>query len=282
MEKTFLDSLRAVSCLRPFVWDAESARPSDGLGYPAGARVLALAPHPDDPETSAVTLHLLQRSGCEVRYTIACTSPGGVEDEYVERIEAARGGLTHDASMDERKAAVRQAEQVAAARAFGLAESHLTFLGLTEGARLDTAANRALVWAHLAALEPDIVVLPSGNDTNRTHAWVHGTFRTAAAALARKLNRPIVGLYNEDPKTTELRNDLFVLFSEELALWKRHLLRAHDSQQQRNLRTRGVGFDDRIIEVNRLGRHRLPASRTPPESSADYAEVFEIEVFEAA
>ena len=99
---------------------------------------------------------------------------------------------------------------------------------------------------------------------------------------ARK--KPVVALYNEDPKTTKIRKDLFVLFGEEGAGWKGDLLRAHDSQQERNIRVRGTGFDERILQMNRRSHKEIPraaaAGVSEPFGSASYAEAFEIELFE--
>jgi hypothetical protein len=46
------------------------------------------------------------------------------------------------------------------------------------------------------------------------------------------------------------------------------LLRLHRSQHQRNLNTRGQGFDERVLIVNR---------RTGRGLNAEYAEAFELE-----
>lgn len=258
---------------RPFLWlsaERDLPRGAVALPVPTSARVLALAPHPDDPETSAVALRLLREAGCDLRYAVVCLSPRGVQDSYV---------IEETDELNGRKEAVRTGEQRAAASLLGLPPENLTFLRLPEGELLASAENRARVESHLEAVAPDIVVLPTGKDRNRTHAWVCTTFRAAAPRLARKLDRPIVALYNEDPKTVSLRDDLFVPFDEERALWKRRLLRCHDSQQQRNLTTRGCGFDERIIEVSRDARRRVPAEPGRALEWAGYAEAFEIEVF---
>ena len=47
------------------------------------------------------------------------------------------------------------------------------------------------------------------------------------------------------------------------------MLRHHRSQQERNLRTRGHGFDARVLEVNREAARELGAA-------LPYAEVFEL------
>ena len=64
-------------------------------------------------------------------------------------------------------------------------------------------------------------------------------------------------------------------FGQREADWKAELLRYHDSQHQRNLRTRGHGFDERVLAVNR---------RIARELSLDdeYAEAYEVEIFTAS
>jgi len=78
-----------------------------------------------------------------------------------------------------------------------------------------------------------------------------------------------------DPKTIEMRTDLYMPFDQAEADWKTQLLRFHDSQHQRNIRTRNHGFDDRILDVNRgIARKLLLAH--------EYAEAFEIKYFGAS
>ncbi len=205
-------------------------------------------------------------------------SPLGVEDDYAGSREGG-GGL----SLQEKKVEIRRREQVRAAEAFGLPRDRLTFLGLREeeGARLHDPENRRKIFEHIESVAPDMVMLPVGRDTNRTHALVFEIFRECARELAVKLKRPMIGLYNEDPKTTEIRPDLFVLFGEESARWKSTLLKAHDSQEQRNIRTRGMGFAERILHMNRMGCHRYLESFEKEERSNRYAEVFEVELFDS-
>jgi hypothetical protein len=105
---------------------------------------------------------------------------------------------------------------------------------------------------YLESMVPDIVIMPIGKDSNQTHAWVYQAFQKCAKDLTLKTGKPIIALYNEDPKTIEIRKDLFVLFGEEGANWKRALLRAHDTQQQRNIHRRGMGFDEVISSSMRL------------------------------
>lgn len=238
---------------------------------------MVLGPHPDDPESVAVTSRLLMQSGCYIFYAIATVSPSGVDDNYAK---AWQGG--GPASLLGKKIAIRKKEQRDSAGAFGLAPDRITFLDLNEnekGAPLESSENRAKIKNHLEQVAPDIVIMPVGKDTNRTHAWVHRTFQVCARDLAEGEHRPIVGFYNEDPKTTAINADLFVMFAEESAEWKRALLRLHDSQHQRNIRTRRMGFDRRILGVNRLGYQKFPEFLDFKTAAAGYAEVFEVELF---
>ena len=79
-----------------------------------------------------------------------------------------------------------------------------------------------------------------------------------------------MALLNRDPKTIEMRQDVYSVFGEAEALWKGTLLRFHQTQHQRNLRTRQHGFDERILRVNRQTARELGGA-------AAYAEVFELE-----
>ncbi len=66
-----------------------------------------------------------------------------------------------------------------------------------------------------------------------------------------------------------MRSDLFTGFDADLADWKAQLLRHHRSQQQRNLRTLGIGFDARVLQLNRAAAASLGLDEP-------YAEVFEL------
>ena len=59
------------------------------------------------------------------------------------------------------------------------------------------------------------------------------------------------------------------LFDAEGAEWKRRLLRHHASQQDRNVRVRGHGFDERILRGN------AETARSAGRSGM-FAEVFEL------
>lgn len=247
------------------------------LPLPRGATVLALSPHPDDPEAICVTLRRLMTAGNQVYFGIVCSGFDGVEDDYV------RQRSPEAADVRCAKIAIRREEQVVAAEAFGLPDGHLTFLELEEGRvgqLQDTRENGARIAAYLGEIQPDIVLLPCGEDTNAGHVLTYRFFCETAPQVAQERGRPLVALYNEDPKTIQIAPRIYTLFDRETAYWKRGLLRFHDSQQQRNLSVRGHGFDDRILENNRAAFESL--AETMPSvrhAQTEFAERFEVEVF---
>ncbi len=256
---------------RPFIWNERDDVYRGKIPIPTSGRVLILGPHPDDPESVAITARLLMRSGCEIWVAIISLSPAGVEDEY-----ARRGSRRDFSSFAAGKGEIRRREQIYSAKRFGLNPDKLVFLGMEEDSTLDSSQNRSSVKDQLKSVAPDLVILPMGKDPNRTHSWTYRVFREYAQDLVSQTSHPLIALYNEDPKTVEIRKDLFVFFGEESAKWKRDLLRIHDSQQQRNIHSRGMGFDDRILSLNySSGRH---LSAIP--SAGAYAEVFEVELFD--
>ena len=62
-------------------------------------------------------------------------------------------------------------------------------------------------------------------------------------------------------------------FGDADAEWKARLLRLHASQHDRNLRSRGVGFDERILALNRKCAEALGLGEP-------YAEAFELACYE--
>jgi len=273
--KTFVSDLKQYWENRPFIWSELEDVYAREVRFPAYGKVLVLGPHPDDPESVAITCRILMRLGCDIWTTIVSMSPSGVEDEYAQRWQN-----NDSIFLQKKKIEIRRREQTRATEKFGLNPDRITFLGIEENKGLDSPNRSAKIRDHLLSMAPDIVIMPIGKDSNPTHARVYQVFRENAKDLALKKEKPVVALYNEDPKTLEVRHDLFVLFGEESADWKRALLRVHHSQQQRNIHSRGMGFDERILHMNRLSYRRLQEMLPHADGPARYAEVFEIELFD--
>ncbi len=166
------------------------------------------------------------------------------------------------------RAAVRESEQRASCERFGLPAECLDFAHLEEDERghpVIGAANRAVVAGFLSRTHADIVFLPHGRDTNVAHQRVH----QLVAGIVRDDALAVMLAMSEDPKTTGIRRDLAMEFDEPAAAWKAGLLRLHASQQARNLRARGRGFDERILDVNRKAARAM-------NLASPYAETFEI------
>ncbi len=223
---------------------------------PEALKVLVLAPHPDDFDAIGVTLRLLHERGHRVEVAVMPTG-SGVEDCY----------LTGASLAD--KARLREEEQRRSLAFFGLPEERLTFLDLEpddEDQAADTPRNRERIAEFIAASAPQVVCLPHWNDSNTGHQQMHALLRHAAQVTGL----PLTALLNRDPKTIAMRLELYTDFGPAEALWKGKLLRFHDTQQQRNLNTRGHGFDDRILDANRQTAAELGLA-------AEYAEAFEVE-----
>jgi hypothetical protein len=88
------------------------------------------------------------------------------------------------------------------------------------------------------------VRLPHGNDSNADHRRTFHWFQTSSETR----RHPPIALLVRDPKNLGMRVDLVTPYDAETASWKAALLRRHRSQHERNLRTRGIGFDERILE----------------------------------
>lgn len=204
---------------------------------PGNGIALSLAPHPDDPDAAGVMLRALMQGGWQLYWSIVASGWSGVEDGYVGP----------DTSV---KISLREEEQRASARFFGLPAGHLAFLRLSEttdtGKIIDDPANQHIIDSHLDELQPDLVVLPQGDDSHPDHRlvyrWLNG--------WVQRQHRRIVILGNEDPKTRSLHPDLLLTFGEETAAWKSTLLECHRSQSARNQATRGITFAQRILGVN--------------------------------
>ena len=230
----------------------------DRLAFPAGLRVFVLAPHPDDFDETGLTLRRLSEEGAVIGLLVISSSANGVEDAYC------------DPPTDAAKAAVREREQLDSLAFFGLSADAVTFLrspvGPEGGYILDDPGSFAVVAAATAAFRPALVFMPHGRDTNPDHRLICSWWRRLKGALP---GEPQALLF-QDPKTIALREDAVLAFDEESAAWKRRLLLFHRSQHARNLRTRGEGFDERILKVNRAAAANLGLGKP-------YAEVFEID-----
>lgn len=234
--------------------------PFHTLGLSPALRALVLAPHPDDFDDVAITLRTLRDNGNPIELAVLTSGASGVED-----------GFAPDLTR-ERKGEIREQEQRASCRFFGLPEARLSFLRLAEDAAghlEDTEANFHRLLAYWEAHPADLVFLPHGNDTNACHRRTYALFRRLVAAAPR----PTVALLNRDPKTREIREDVATWFGAADADWKAALLQFHQTQHQRNLRTRGHGLDRRILDVNRQAAAALGGE-------AGFAETFELECFE--
>lgn len=181
---------------------------------------------------------------------------GGVEDSYCS-----------PPSM-ENKASIREQEQRASCRFFGLKDECLAFINPESGEEelLDTLENINLINNIFKEFRPDIAVLPHGNDTNIGHRSMYSMFRKITSSHSY----PVMAMLTKDPKTIDARINIYTAFGDEDAEWKSKMLRFHDTQHQRNLNTRGHGLDDRILRVNRETARNIGLT-------AAFAEAFEIE-----
>jgi LmbE family N-acetylglucosaminyl deacetylase len=230
----------------------------EDLPWPPEARLLVLAPHPDDFDAIGVTLRYFRDLGNEVRLTVISPSWSGVEDSFCPN------------PSPEEKAALREEEQLQSCALFGIPARHVVFLRLPEdrnGDPVDDDANFSMLSGHLSEIRPQVVFCPHGNDPNPGH---FRTFRMLWRHVGLA-GFPGLVLLNRDPKTVSMQAHLLKYFGGEEARWKGSLLRCHASQQQRNLHVRGYGFDERIHRVNRQIASEFPGN-------GPYAEVFEVKI----
>ncbi len=221
---------------------------------------LMLAPHPDDFDCIAATMELIRDAGISIELVVLTGAASGVDDDFCRPC------------TNSRKAEMREAEQRESCRLFGLPDDHLRFLDLEEdesGHPIEHSKNSEKIHEIWVSASPGVVFMPHYNDTNVGHRRVHRMFSSAVASAVGSATV----LLNEDPKTRAMRTMAHTPFDEEVAHRKAELLRCHLSQQSRNLKTRGYGLDERILEVNRRAASRL--GLTQP-----YAETFEIEHWE--
>lgn len=227
------------------------------LSLPADLRVTVLAPHPDDFDAISVTLRRLHQNGNPIELVVLTSGDSGVEDGYATT------------QLPLTKAEIREREQLASCQFFGLTAAQVRFLRLATdetGSMHANSANFEIIRAALLTTRPDLVFLPHGHDTNADHQRTYTLLRK----LIQQEQLSVLLCLNRDPKTISMREDMLMVFTRETAEWKKELLRFHDSQQHRNLRTRGSGFDDRVLLSNRL-------TAVMPDAPFPYAEIFELE-----
>lgn len=225
--------------------------------WPRKMKILVTAPHPDDFDAIGVTLKYLKGQGHDIHAFVAETGSG------IDKFYGA--GRTQ-----EEKRQLRIQEQTGSFRFFGLPDENFRFLNLNNAPDdqvADDDANRILLETLIRPLRPDLLFMPHGNDTNRAHRDMVKMMK----AIASKMEWPIALMLNSDVKTRGMRKDFYVGFDAADAQWKAQLLRYHDSQHQRNLLDRKVGFDDRVLSLNRKTATEL-GIREP------YAASFEIEI----
>ena len=207
------------------------------IQFPPALRVLMVGPHPDDFDAIGVTMRFFHNRGNPI-HVITLRAGSGVEDSFCSP------------PTFEAKAALRDAEQRASCRFFGLPDECLTLLDMEqneEAQLLHTETNVSRLKDIILQHPPDLAFLPHGHDTNHDHRTVYAIFRQ----IVDEASLPVAAFLIRDPKTIDMRVDCYMEFDEAEAHWKGQLLRFHASQHQRNLNTRNHGFDDRILKVNR-------------------------------
>lgn len=240
------------------------------LAPPPGAAVLILAPHPDDFDAIGVALRALHERGLALHLAVVNSGASGVDDADCVP------------PTPEAKAALREAEQRASCSFFALRPERLRFLRLPVdrgGHVVADGANVVRAQALLAELAPALVFLPHGHDTSVGHQRTYTLLRAAARERGREGPRGASGAestftacLNRDPKTVAMRYDAVTPYGDREAEWKGELLRCHRSQQRRNLRSRGRGLDERILEMDRDTAQACGLA-------APYAEAFELQRF---
>ncbi len=223
---------------------------------PAGATVLFLAPHPDDFDAVGVSMRRLTDAGCSLSVHVLTSGASGVEDVF----------CPEDASHANKRR-IRREEQRDSCQSFGLPTDWLHFADTEEGDDshlIDNPRNYQLIKHLIIDERPSAIFLPHGNDVNPDHRI---TFNLTVRAL-EELQFPTTLCQIYDPKTIAANVNTVTEFDEVDAQWKAKLLRSHLSQHQRNLNSRGHGFDERILKVNRKLAKELG-------SAAKYVEAFE-------
>ncbi len=237
-------------------------RPFDlsDVDIPPGLRIGMLGPHPDDFDAIAWTMRVFRDRGSQLDLAVVTDGASGVDDAFLPGASPERRGL------------IRNDEQRASLRYFGLPEEHFTFLHLREdetGHPVVDSANVDRIRTFLLGTLPQIVFLPHGNDTNPGHRRTYEMFRM----VVREERMTVGGFLIRDPKTVHMRIDCYTGYDEDGSRWKSAMLLHHRSQHERNLRTRQHGFDERILRVNRQAAAELGLP-------LPYAETFQISWFD--
>jgi len=195
--------------------------------------------------------------GCQIQLAVITSGSKGVETGF--------GG----ANTDQQKAQLRQQEQRESGKFFGLTDDQIEFPALDynpDGSLGINEYNTRALGKLIDTANADIICLPHGNDSNMTHQRVYALYQRTC----RQIEKDHIALLNRDCKTRSMPHQLVVEFNEQDAEWKRELLGYHLSQQDRNQKTRGSGFDDRVLGLNRLIAQDLDLDQP-------YAEAFALE-----
>ncbi|HTZ91920.1 MAG TPA: PIG-L deacetylase family protein [Streptosporangiaceae bacterium] len=135
-------------------------------GQPAVSRVLVITAHPDDVDFGAAgTVAQWTDAGLEVSYCVVTNGDAGGSDPSVTRADMA---------------AIRQAEQTAAAKQVGVTDLH--FLGYPDGRVEATIALRRDLARVIRLLRPDRVVCPSPERNYARMGASHPDHRAVGAA----------------------------------------------------------------------------------------------------
>jgi len=238
----------------------------EDIDLKSGGTAHVFAPHPDDFDAIAVTMKFLLSLRWKIVLSVMTGGENGVIDGY-------KGATSRDEKRD-----LRRQEQRDSCKAFGLAPECLNFLDLDHdetGLLQLNSANAELLNSQMNASDPQLLLMPHISDSNRTHQICAGL---ALHALSQK-PRDLQIWFNRDEKTLEMQDELYTAFDERQAQWKAELLRLHSSQQHRNLELRGVGFDERVLDMNRRTANSLGLTAKDSEGNAqpiEYAETFEV------
>lgn len=134
---------------------------------------LAVVAHPDDVESlCGGTIALLRAQGAQVAYLLLTSGDKGSPDPHAEPRAVA---------------AIREAEQLAAARLLGVED--VTFLRIPDGAIADDLPTRAAIAAQVRRLRPDLILTfdPWHSYTfHNDHRQVALAGLAAARTLARR------------------------------------------------------------------------------------------------